>query len=278
MAVLKYRDPGTGVWTVFPAGTSIGGPPGPQGNPGPTGPTGPNGNFGATELGATENLNDIIVPGLYTQSSNAEASGGLNYPGVNAYAGLLEVFSNTNNSTPNNMIWQRYTFYATSSYPNFWFQRAYYNGTWQSWVQMGPPEILCSLVDNTQRDLPNSFAKYTSWTVEHDPYGRYAGSGNITVPPGAIKVRVTASLMFGSISQRRFFQIEEGTGAPNSGNERARWEGPVSGYCGGSLDRVMPVTAGTSFFLSTYTTGGSVSGGIRGDWSPTSFSVEAIYC
>lgn len=277
MAVLKYRDPGSGLWTTLPANLAVGGPPGLPGNPGPTGPTGPNGNFGATELGATENLNDIIVPGLYTQSSSSEATGPLNYPGSNALAGLLEVFSNTNNTTPNNMIWQRYTVYATSSYPNFWFQRSYYNGTWGTWVQMGPPDILCSLVSAGQRDFPNSFVKFTAWTVEHDPFGRYAGSGNIQIPPGVTKARISASLISGSFSQRRFFQIEEGTGAPNSGNERVRFEGPATAYAGGSISRVLPVTAGTSFFMSTYTTGGTVVGGIRGDLSPVTFSVEAIY-
>lgn len=45
------------------------------------------------ELGAGVNLNDILIPGYYTQNNNVEASGGTNYP--EPYAGMLEVFGTT---------------------------------------------------------------------------------------------------------------------------------------------------------------------------------------
>ena len=76
------------------------------------------------ELGAGVDLDTITVPGTYTQSASAEASGGTNYPA--GVAGLLEVYINDNN-----MVWQRYTPYG--NYSNTFYMRASYNGTWSTW-------------------------------------------------------------------------------------------------------------------------------------------------
>jgi hypothetical protein len=84
------------------------------------------------ELGANVNLNTVTQPGIYTQSESAQTSTTLNYPQANA--GMLEVFSNLRMPiNSGNMIWQRYWPYGP--FGDLFWQRAYYNGTWEKWTR-----------------------------------------------------------------------------------------------------------------------------------------------
>lgn len=83
-----------------------------------------------TELGGGIDLNTVITAGVWTQSQNAEAATGSNYPV--AAAGLLEVEYNVTGA----MVWQRYTTYQGAG--NNVYVRAYYSlGTgWSAWQQL----------------------------------------------------------------------------------------------------------------------------------------------
>lgn len=78
------------------------------------------------EIGNAIDLNTFTTTGLWTQSSNAEAAAGTNYP--IAYAGLLEVAT----AASGVFIWQRYTTYQVIN--RAWY-RSYYNGTWSAWKE-----------------------------------------------------------------------------------------------------------------------------------------------
>lgn len=94
---------------------------------------------GQIELGPNVNLDVVTVPGTYTQSSNAEAKSGQNYPPASAVyasemAGLLEVFQ-----TPDmTKVWQRYTEYHPTNHV-IWV-RTYESGAgWGKWYPTGGP-------------------------------------------------------------------------------------------------------------------------------------------
>ncbi len=81
-------------------------------------------------LGAGVDLNTIITSGVYFQTTNANASGGTNYPAP--YAGMLEVYS------PNSQhVMQRYTTYGIPNNPlagRRVYVRAYYSASgWVPW-------------------------------------------------------------------------------------------------------------------------------------------------
>ena len=76
----------------------------------------------ATELAGSFDLNTLQTPGFYAQSTNADATSGLNYP--NAQAGSI-VVQNAAGVTQ-----QYYTYNPTS--PEFYF-RAFYNTVWSPW-------------------------------------------------------------------------------------------------------------------------------------------------
>ena len=77
------------------------------------------------------NLNDIIAPGIYHQSTSSYATLALNYPV--ATAGLLEVFQGASTT----YVYQRYTTYTG----NYCFQRCRYSNTWYPWHSILPTEI-----------------------------------------------------------------------------------------------------------------------------------------
>ncbi len=77
-------------------------------------------------LGNSENLNDIISSGIYTQELSANASTQRNYP--KAAAGFLEVIK----TLPSEQILQRYTVFDCSGV----YIRQRYNGTWGPWKSM----------------------------------------------------------------------------------------------------------------------------------------------
>jgi hypothetical protein len=83
-----------------------------------------------TELGTGVDLNTIITPGIYSQTSSVEAQAGTNYPpsAAAAQAGLLEVFVTV--ATPI-MYWQRYMPYL--SFTKTMYVRGWYNNAWSVW-------------------------------------------------------------------------------------------------------------------------------------------------
>jgi hypothetical protein len=230
--------------------------------------------FVATELGAGD-LNAIVTPGIYTQSDNAEAVVGLNYP--IALAGLVEVYATPGSPAE---IWQRYSVYGATSAPNLIYQRRRSSGTtWWPWVVISPQSLLCALKNTTTIDASSGTNKFTAWTTDFDPMIMYQGSGNITMPMGAQWVTLTASLAWSSTNVRRFIQIESGTGAAG-GTVVARSEGvgavTPNAYSVLNVTRSLKVTQGDSFFLAVYAqTGGT--GFIQGATSPTSFSAEVHF-
>jgi hypothetical protein len=87
------------------------------------------GSFGNTEIGNAVNLDTITTPGMYVQSSDAEAAAGTNYPPLAPYAGVLEVFG------VSAILMQRYSAYRNSDVnpsPNIW-ERTSVGGTWGAW-------------------------------------------------------------------------------------------------------------------------------------------------
>lgn len=73
-------------------------------------------------IGNAADLNSFTTPGLYYQSSNAQAEAGTNYP--EKVAGSLEVYKHAG-------VTQVYRIYADSRS----FIRIYYNGTWTPWAK-----------------------------------------------------------------------------------------------------------------------------------------------
>ncbi|WP_288440498.1 tail fiber protein [uncultured Enterobacter sp.] len=76
----------------------------------------------AVLIGNAADLNSFTTPGLYYQSSNAQAQTGTNYP--EAVAGSLEVYKHAG-------VTQVYRIYADSRS----YIRAFYNGAWTSWAK-----------------------------------------------------------------------------------------------------------------------------------------------
>ena len=76
----------------------------------------------AVLIGNAADLNSFTTPGLYYQSSNAQAQAGTNYP--EAVAGSLEVYKHAG-------VTQVYRIYADSRS----YIRAFYNGAWTSWAK-----------------------------------------------------------------------------------------------------------------------------------------------
>lgn len=75
-----------------------------------------------TALDGTEDLNNLVAGGIYTQATSASASTEKHYP--KAIAGFLEVMAN-----PSGYIMQRYTAYNNSAV----YVRTRYNNTWYAW-------------------------------------------------------------------------------------------------------------------------------------------------
>lgn len=81
-----------------------------------------------TELG-TEHLDTVVVPDVYSQSSNLESTLESGYPTTRA--GILIV----ERSASKTMVWQTYIPYTpTVTTPQQAFSRSYYQGNWTPWV------------------------------------------------------------------------------------------------------------------------------------------------
>jgi len=92
------------------------------------------------EIGNAIDLNTFTTTGFWTQSSNAEAAAGTNYPAP--YAGLLEVAAKADAS----FIYQRYTTYQLY---NRVYHRSNYLGTWSLWREVSNVGHAHSIADVT---------------------------------------------------------------------------------------------------------------------------------
>lgn len=90
-------------------------------------------------IGAAADLNTYVTQGIYHQSSNANASGGANYPAP--YAGLLEVFQSGVDGS--GFTYQRYTTYKEQLAA---YTRAKYTTTWSAWQREGTQAEVVALV------------------------------------------------------------------------------------------------------------------------------------
>jgi hypothetical protein len=157
-----------------------------------------------TELGAGVDLNTIITPGIYTQNSNVEASGGTNWPAP--YGGVLEVFA------INSMVWQRYTNY--SQFAGVFWTRGWYTTTaWSPWVRYPAPGTLVQAgtpgIRTTDNPSSGVTTEFNICTVAID----YPINGAV------YRVRGKANLVpetAGSFSELR---IRHGVGAQTGGTQ-----------------------------------------------------------
>lgn len=144
---------------------------GPQGDQGISGSV-------ATELGGSVDLNTITTPGRYTQTANAEAATGSNYPVPSA--GYLEVAADPTGS----MVWQRYTVYRGTSFAVETFSRALYSSVWSAWSMLGgsPSPFL-----SRYRNATMTMVSGTEYTVDFNGSDSLLGgmtysAGTVTVP------------------------------------------------------------------------------------------------
>lgn len=84
-----------------------------------------------TELGYSVDLDMLLEPGFYAQSSNIEAGSGTNYPVP--YAGLLK----TELDLTLTMKFQTYTVYNGGPFAGMTFTRVYLDGAWLPWAAHG---------------------------------------------------------------------------------------------------------------------------------------------
>lgn len=118
-------------------------------------------------IGNAVDLNTLVVPGLYYQSSNAQAQAGSNYP--EAVAGALEVYKHAG-------ITQIYRIYADSRA----YIRILYNGAWSSWSKQ---------YDVANKPTPSEIGAVSSTGGSYNASFRFGSVG--TVPTE----RNTASLV-----------------------------------------------------------------------------------
>lgn len=123
-------------------------------------------------LGASQNLNSYTSPGLYYQNSNAQASGGTNYPAP--YAGLLEVHKGPGIDFTE----QRYTCYADFHRV---FTRGRYNGAWSAWKEhtLGAQAVAAGNYTTTAT-LNAGSGTTISRTF---PSGRFTAAPQVTMTP-----------------------------------------------------------------------------------------------
>lgn len=89
------------------------------------------------ELGVVD-LNDVILPGRYTQSSNTEAEAGANYPPASVtYGGEQAGFLTVEKNALGTIVKQTYSEYRV----DFWilWERNYDSGSWGPWFAIGGP-------------------------------------------------------------------------------------------------------------------------------------------
>ena len=129
------------------------------------------------ELPANIDLDTKTITGLYSQSSNAEATLVLNYPV--ASAGLLEVFAYAA------MIHQRYWVYNSG---NIYYRAKYSTGAWTSWTKGA----------NVNDTVTSATKLATARTINGVAFD---GSANITVSDDT-KLTKTNPSIIGSITEQ----------------------------------------------------------------------------
>jgi len=220
-----------------------------------------------TELGVAVNMNDVVAPGDYTQTSNAEAAGGTNYP--IAQAGFLRV--RTNAAGGNSMVWQEYIPYLGTSMTTFW--RCRYNGVWGAWrtilAEEGRPAfpLFRAKISGMDRNLASGVNTITSWTKERDTS---ASGSAFNATTGLYTIPVSGNYMYGlnvkfaTANTRRFIAVEVG------GIEMIREEGPATGYSALSLVTEDYFASGEVLTPKVYATS-AVTGGIEVSATPAGF-------
>lgn len=155
----------------------------------------------ATELGSSVDLNTITTPGRYTQTLNAEAATGTNYPVP--FAGYLEVAADPTGD----MVWQRYTIYRGTSFAVETFGRARYSSVWSAWSMLGgsPTPFL-----SRYRNATMTMVSGTEYTVDFNGSDSLLGgmiysAGTITVPRAGlyninVHVHIQSTATVGSFS------------------------------------------------------------------------------
>lgn len=131
-----------------------------------------------TVLGASQDLDTYQTTGLFSQSSNTNATLVLNYP--EAAAGLLEVFYV---ATSGPFIYQRYMVYASNG-ADFYWRTKYAANAWTAWQRVandspatGSVNGLMSAADKTKLDAATALGT-ASTLVIRDSGGLFA----ITAP------------------------------------------------------------------------------------------------
>lgn len=222
-----------------------------------------------TELGNAVNLNSITVPGDYTQSSNAEAAAGSNYPCP--FAGLLKHRNNPSAS----MIWQEYIPYALQDGIRYW--RGWYNNSWSAWKEIRSSQASLAL-------LPRALARITSavnvfsgenpivgWTEIYDtaPGGAFdPATGTYTIPStGWYSYGMNVTMA--TANSRRFISARV-----NSVN-RIRAEGPETNYAQLAFSSEDFFNAGDVITLRIYSAS-AITGGIEGTTSPSNFYIRRV--
>lgn len=132
----------------------------------------------ATELGGSVDLNTITTPGRYSQTANAEAATGTNYPVPSA--GFLEVATDPTGG----MVWQRYTVYRGTNFAGEIFTRNFYSATWSAWSMIGG-SVTPFL--SRYRNATMTMVSGTEYTVDFNGSDELRGgmaysAGTVTVP------------------------------------------------------------------------------------------------
>ncbi|KGO78705.1 hypothetical protein Q763_17095 [Flavobacterium beibuense F44-8] len=109
-----------------------------------------------SSIGDAQDLNNFIKTGNYSQTLNAQAATGLNYPVP--YAGMLEVFSNNITSGGGIKVYQKY-----HSYNNELYIRGNSAGIWSSWSKITKSSDLSGYLANSGGTMTGAI-KYGSPT------------------------------------------------------------------------------------------------------------------
>lgn len=172
------------------------------------------------DIGGGVDLNSMTVTGWYHQNSNANASGGTNYPA--AKAGLLKVHAD------GVMTYQQYQTYDSASELYF---RSCYNGTWSSWRKVitldndgSGSGLDADTLDGMQSGNADGSIPVSNGTVNTNLNadmvdGRHAGnaSGNVPLSNGTVNTNLNADMLDG-FHASSFVRTIQGVAPDASGN------------------------------------------------------------
>lgn len=196
----------------------------------------------AGAIGAAQDLDTYITPGIYVQNQITGVSGGTNYPVANA--GMLEVLDG--GGATNVQTVQRYTEYSQP--PIVWQRMRRNAGNWSAWVVVNP-----ALASKGEAEAGTETA-LRSWSPE-----RVAQAIAALAPPG-LGVGQTWQDMTGSRAQNTTYQNT--TGRPIVVN--------LVGYVNSSSRNYFEVSANGSTWINVGNTdsgaGGEVSVIVPASW------------